>query len=516
MKMMMPAIALGMVFAIHAEVLTGRVITRSGDAVPGIFVNLVGTALHDTTDQNGEYSLEQGAGVGPNAFSVPNAPFTLSNHGSRLALTYGPGITNVDIGLSTLDGRRIRYFTDALKSARTQTIEFPFHDLASGVYLLEQHINGTVHRLPLWYTDNEIFYSRPKTRGAQIGFEHSVSSRGMEQEELLRFYTEEQNIAVTQVRAGGAQVDFIVTTIAVAGSLESPPVQGQTVVAEILGGTVSSTYPIRKRIACDPDGKCMGEVYLRYHPFRKRHGVSVATVSTEGHIEGRSEITWFSSSEASVTVPTFQYDNGGYIRPMLTVPDSGYTVGTVLTWNTSPGKNLYNPPGYSVQIREFGESESFTEAGLVEEGLFLLEKPEAGTIDLEIRVVVKDNEGSALGISDSVTLSLKEPDETIVLLHPRAGDAFSIGETLEITWWANSGVTAVEVHFDSDAGVDFVDIAGETIKPEHDDWGRFRWEIPKEYGFDERSPVSERCVIKVFPYDQGVSSAYSGLFEITE
>lgn len=518
MRLMIFPVVLGMLFTLHAEILTGRVITRSGDPVSGIFVKLVGTSLLDTTDENGEYSLDQSAAVNGGISINHEAPFIMNCRGSKLVVSYAPNVTNVTLNLSTVNGRAVQYRPGLTRSApQSQTIELPFRNLAPGMYILEQRIDGSSHRVPLWYTGNSVFFSRKKTSRLTIASHYAdASARGMDQDELLRFYTEEQDIGVSQVRTGGAQVDFLLTTITVNGSLESPPTLGQTVVAEILGGTVSETYPIRREITCDTQGACAGEVHLRYHPFRKRHGVSVATLSADGEVGGRSEITHFSSSDASVTVPAFRYDNGGYIHPMLTVPDSGYTVGTVLTWNTSPGKDLYNPPKYSVQIRELGESEFVTEAGAVDEGLFLLEKTEAGTIDLEIRVMVKDNEGSVLGISDSVKLSLKEPDETILLLHPRAGDVFSVGETLDIMWWASSGATAVEIHFDSEAGLNFVDIAGETIKPDDDEWGRFLWEIPKEYGFEERSPVSDRCVIKVFPYDQGVSSAYSGLFEITD
>ena len=75
-----------------------------------------------------------------------------------------------------------------------------------------------------------------------------------------------------------------------------------------------------------------------------------------------------------------------------------------------------------------------------------------------------------------------DQDAELVLLTPKGGETFHVGDTLEVGWKAQGAglneISSVTVSLSPDSGQTWISLKNGSIAPADVAWGAFRWKIP--------------------------------------
>lgn len=75
-----------------------------------------------------------------------------------------------------------------------------------------------------------------------------------------------------------------------------------------------------------------------------------------------------------------------------------------------------------------------------------------------------------------------DPDAQVVLLEPRGGETFRVGDTLKVRWKLQGDglteISSVALWLSPDSGGTWILMKNASIAPADPDWGEYRWKIP--------------------------------------
>ena len=75
-----------------------------------------------------------------------------------------------------------------------------------------------------------------------------------------------------------------------------------------------------------------------------------------------------------------------------------------------------------------------------------------------------------------------DPDAQLVLLQPKGGETFHVGDSLRVRWMAQGKgleeISSVAIWLSPDSGQTWITIKNGSIAPTDDEWGAYGWKIP--------------------------------------
>ncbi|MBD3240338.1 MAG: hypothetical protein GF331_07110 [Chitinivibrionales bacterium] len=146
----------------------------------------------------------------------------------------------------------------------------------------------------------------------------------------------------------------------------------------------------------------------------------------------------------------------------------------------------------------------------------LAQVPGPGTYTAEIAVTAEGRQDTA---RYTVTLVYTEPQTAPVIVHsPAAGAAFEVGQTLQVSWYADCDEVAgvkVELSINDGESWTIIEVSG-TLPCGDYQW---QWTIPDsimDVQLGHRVPIlSDRCIVRVANYN-GSGEGLSGVFSIVD
>ncbi len=118
------------------------------------------------------------------------------------------------------------------------------------------------------------------------------------------------------------------------------------------------------------------------------------------------------------------------------------------------------------------------------------------------------------GINDSfvIDLDLTADKSGIYISAPVAGEIYTVGDTMMISWSADSKISDVGIEYSPDEGMTWLSLtSSDTISRSSGGWGSYAWHIPEN--IDGIPVASSQAMMRVYETN-GSAHGYSDIFEI--
>jgi hypothetical protein len=203
--------------------------------------------------------------------------------------------------------------------------------------------------------------------------------------------------------------------------------------------------------------------------------------------------------------------------PSLFSPINGDTLDTIspkLIWTTVSGAAVYE---LQIALND-SFSELIMDDSLITDGFKIVSPlPFSTRLFWRVRAKNANNYGNWSPIWSFITCKRPADSSEIVLLTPKGGEAFQVGDSLKVTWKlqgnGSKDIFEVDIEISPDNGKTWgFFLSGSSIVPNTAQWENFSWKIPSTvnlFGTIDTLANDSKCLLRVEQYSTNDPSLMS-------